>query len=57
MDASLKKLLNCHNSTAVQRIATKFGTMTHFDPLNPMEQKNWAFKKFNMVGGRHLENH
>jgi len=37
-----EKLLNCHNSSAVQRIAMKFGTMTHFDPLDPMEQQNLA---------------
>jgi len=40
----------------VLQIATKFGKVTHIDPLHPIGIKIANFLKFNMANGRHVEN-
>jgi len=38
-----EKPLNRHMSPTVQRIAMKFGMMTHFDFLKPSDGQKFAF--------------
>jgi len=40
-----QKPLNWQNSATIQRIATKFGTVTHFYPLKPTHDQNFDLKK------------
>jgi len=40
-----EKLLNRHNSAMVQRIAMKFCTMTHFNPLQPTHYQKISIEK------------
>jgi len=49
------RTLNHHNSATVQRIAMKFGTVAHYNPLNPTREQNVDFLKSKMVDCRHLE--
>jgi len=53
--AILEKSKNRRISATVSPIAAKFGTMTHFGPLDPSDPKNSDILKIQDGSGRHLE--
>ena len=51
----LGKSKNRHISAAFWPISTKFGRVTHFDPLEPSDCYKFEILKIQDGGGRHLE--
>jgi len=46
---------HCYISATVRPITTKFGMVTHIDPLNPIGRQIFEFQKSKITNGRHFE--
>jgi len=51
----MAKSKNRHVSATMWPIATKFGTIMHFDPFDPSHLSNFQILKIQDCGSRHLE--
>ena len=54
--AIMKKSKKNRHTPGFRPISTKFGNVTHANPVNRIGSHNFEFKKYKMADGRHFKN-